>query len=807
MGDTLLCRTDDESGSNKVLPMHFVAQDSHIVMTWRHALSITLAEAMPPAGYHVSEWGQSFLWRVWRTVPAPEISLHDHLFVQATSEDVEVVVQASQLVEFGPENMTAADRRLSTTTHTDGSPISKLFDNVVYRDSRARSESLSFLELLSSVNPKEVRQLQMLQQSGINSEIDLTLTTACAAGLWDDAYGMAINPRTSPFEGIRADGNTALHFVCNQDPKCSNNSLGNGSIYEKLLRVLLEKGGESVINAPNRQGVTPLMIATSWSNEVLVKLLISLSADFTAEDVMGNTPFHYAVCFGSPTLLAILCSKVGRLRRSSYFEGLPTPQTTNRAKARLTKLQAVISFKAIGTLQAPEENPSDLHSFSRSISSLNSSGHSCLHLAIARRDTEYLCKVLDILSDFGLHSRLLCASDHRGETPLHFACRVGSIEDIMVLLFHGSRVGAMSDDGSTSESLLRGYVSRNKQETKVLKLVIMLGDVIEREDSAYELFLEQKQEKNASATLMGSQVEFCQILRKKRQIGIGMPSLMSMLALMPSLVSYCPNLVTSCDWIMKLVEDGDAEKLIKHIADIGETIASCLDLTDSHGNTLLHKAVEFKHFDIVAILLDAGIDASKENLSGITAVHIAASIGVADIYFFLVSSLLNVEVLFESKANIMHFAASGGCVNILDSLHCNGGLLSDETGNSNGALEEAMLHRKFATSVYIACHLPFPSWQQAIILEVKDFVSNLEKHRSDWHNFMDESQSSEVYSELEATIVDATGPMVARSLTSNDGSALWRHASAELWQSLSNWQSRDEQRHYMVLTVSAFTQE
>lgn len=793
--------TDNESGSKKVVPMHFLADDTNTVMVWRHALRITLAESATSVGYQQSDWGASFLWRVWRTVPAPEISLYNHLFDQGISTNDEAVDQSSiQPVEYGPGDLSVAHHNLLSQTQIDGSPIGKLFDSVLYRESRPKSESLSFLELLSSANPKDVHQLKMLQDAGIESEIDLTLTTACAAGLWDDAYGMVINSsRSLQLDGIRADGNTALHFICNQDPKSPISTLGNGSIYEKLLRALLEKGGEKSINSANRQGVTPLMIATSWSNEVLVQLLVNLSADITAQDAMGNTPFHYAVCFSDPAVLAKLCVKLGRMRRSSYYEGMQLPQTGNQAKARFKKIQTAVTFATFSSLQAPDERPSDFYSFSQSISSLNSSGHSCLHLAIARRDTGYLCKILDLLDDFGLQARLLCALDHCGETPLHFACRNGCIEDIMVLLFHGSRVGAISDDGSTAESLLRQYVSKNQQENKVLRLVIMLGEIIQKEEIAYEHFLEQKQEKSANTTLIGSQVLFCQVLHKKRQIGIGMPSLMSMLDLMPTLMSYCPNLASSCDWIMKLVEGGDAEKLIEHVSDVGETIASCLDLTDSDGNTLLHKAVEFKHFDITAILLDAGADASKENLSGISAVHIAAFNGTPDFFFSLMSSLMHEEQLFHSRANIMHYAASGGNLDILNALHCIGGLVCDESGSSNGAFEAAMRSQQFQASIYIACLLPFPVTPQAIMFEIKDFCLKLEAHRCDWHVLMDPSTQLQVHSELQATIVDANGLMIAHSLTSNDESALWRHASDELWQSLSKWQSRDEHRHHLVL--------
>lgn len=439
----VLARADDSSGCKEVIPLHFVADDNDTVMKWRHALKATLAYSAKTVSQSASDWGASFLWRVWRTVPAPEASLYDHLQDELAASELEARDQTSpQSLEFlvqssEPYGPALPENDGSTLLSAEVSPTGNIFDQVLYKDSRTKNESLSYFELLTSTNPQDIHRLQMLQTSGIVSELDMTLTTACAAELWDDAYGMGINPRTSPFDGIRADGNTALHFMCNQDPASAKCSLGIGSIYEKLLRVLLEKGGEQIINAANRQGITPLMMAVSRSNNVLVDLLVSLSADVFAEDAMGNTSFHYAVCFSTPDMFKILCSKMRRFRRASSYEALP--QVMQSAKARTVKLRAAVFLGSLNQAsKAVEEEPSnstDLHSFAQAIVTLNSGGHSILHLAVARRDTDCFCKILDFLSELGLHSRLLCASDHRGETPLHYACRKGTSKKSLFCCF------------------------------------------------------------------------------------------------------------------------------------------------------------------------------------------------------------------------------------------------------------------------------------------------------------------------------------------------------------------------------------
>jgi len=801
------CSTDDGSGGKTVKPMHFLSDESSVVLTWRNGLKAGLIDAATLSRMDAYESGASFLWRVWRTVPAPDVSLYEHLVEKSSI----VPPLAEKPAEFGPVtaavsalvlpelNPFLSQSKILSMAPMDSSPTSRIFDDILYPDSSAKNETYTIVELKGSRNPKDRRRLQLLQQAGILLEHDLTLTTACAAELWDDAYGMSANPRSSPFDGILADANTALHFLCNQDPKSATSFLGNGSIYEKLLRVVLEKGGEQIINTANREGVTPLMLAVSRSNNVLVQLLVSLAADVFADDAMGNTCFHYAVCFNNPDVLSLLCSNMHqvKLRRASSYQKLP--QKSSTATSRFAKIQTSITFlKTVKESKKSDTPEVDFASFARSISSSNSNGHTCLHLAIARRDSECLSRILDFFSELGLSSRLLCITDHNGETPLHFACRHGSIEDIIVLLFHGARVGAETDSGATAEDQLRQCVSRKHERIDAMQLLIMLGHVTTKENRDYETFSEQQQAKDTKLSSFNIQVEFCQHLRKKRRFGIGLPPLFGLISLMPSLVSYCPSLIASCNWIMSLVQDGDAGKLIQEVDKLGETVASFLDMTDSDGNTLLHKAVQCKHLDIALIFLDAGIDAAKANLSGISAVHIAATEGLPDFYFAIMSSLISFDFMFKGTHNIMNLAASGGSLHILNSLQSLGGLLADDRGNCCGVLESAIQHQQLAASIYAASQIPFPSHSRAIMEEINEFILKLDDHRSNWRILIEDATETEIHIELNAKVIEANGLMVAKSLTSHDSSALWRRVSDELWQSLATWQSRDENRHYLV---------
>ena len=113
-------------------------------------------------------------------------------------------------------------------------------------------------------------------------------------------------------------------------------------------------------------------------------------------------------------------------------------------------------------------------------------------------------------------------------------------------------------------------------------------------------------------------------------------------------------------------------------------------------------------------------------------------------------------------------------------------------------LESAIQHQQLAASIYAASQIPFPSHSRAIMEEINEFILKLDDHRSNWRILIEDATETEIHIDLNAKVIEANGLMVAKSLTSHDSSALWRRVSDELWQSLATWQSRDENRHYLV---------
>ncbi len=67
---------------------------------------------------------------------------------------------------------------------------------------------------------------------------------------------------------------------------------------------LLDNGAN--INIKNTDGTTPLMIASTYNQFEIVKLLVQRSADINAKDNDGNTAIFYAEEYGNEEVVTFL---------------------------------------------------------------------------------------------------------------------------------------------------------------------------------------------------------------------------------------------------------------------------------------------------------------------------------------------------------------------------------------------------------------------------------------------------------------------------------------------------------------------
>lgn len=103
------------------------------------------------------------------------------------------------------------------------------------------------------------------------------------------------------------NGESAIHFAAASEQSTEN------------LKLVVEHGAN--VNAKNKQGVTPLMIAVSNDDIEAVKFLLSKGADINARDKEGNTPLHIACDAGSIAMVELLCKdyRIEHLRNKAGF--------------------------------------------------------------------------------------------------------------------------------------------------------------------------------------------------------------------------------------------------------------------------------------------------------------------------------------------------------------------------------------------------------------------------------------------------------------------------------------------------------
>lgn len=76
------------------------------------------------------------------------------------------------------------------------------------------------------------------------------------------------------------------------------------------------------------------------------------------------------------------------------------------------------------------------------------------------------------------------------------------------------------------------------------------------------------------------------------------------------------------------------------------------DKKDSLGSTALHRAVSFKHIDVVKQLLERGADVHATNKIGNTPLHIAAYTGAVDIAKVLLAAGADKDANLQNKVNM-----------------------------------------------------------------------------------------------------------------------------------------------------------
>ena len=172
-----------------------------------------------------------------------------------------------------------------------------------------------------------------------------------------------IQEKTCAVDDVDEDKRTALHW------SCSNN-------HPQVAKILLEELGANP-NSLDDQLWTPLIIASSAGNQVIVEMLLESGAKINLKTAQKRTALHYACSKGNSRVVSILLEENADVRLKDNLGW--------------TALHRAVASRHVETLSV------FLHHDISMINAINDEGNTALHLAAQEESLE----MVQLLLSFG----------------------------------------------------------------------------------------------------------------------------------------------------------------------------------------------------------------------------------------------------------------------------------------------------------------------------------------------------------------------------------------------------------------------
>lgn len=145
--------------------------------------------------------------------------------------------------------------------------------------------------------------------------------------------------------------------------------------------------------------------------------------------------------------------------------------------------------------------------------------------------------------------------------------------------------------------------------------------------------------------------------------------------------------------LAQLVADGSMDE-VREVLEKSDSAWNGADSVDSHGQTLLHLAINRGRADLVQLLLEFKPDVEAHNRSGSTPLEVAAAAGEALIVELLLAHRANTERSQSSAFGPIHLAAREGHKEVLRLLMLKGADADAVTRDGNTSLHLSAVERR-----------------------------------------------------------------------------------------------------------------
>ncbi|XP_063904035.1 uncharacterized protein LOC135123370 [Zophobas morio] len=397
---------------------------------------------------------------------------------------------------------------------------------------------------------------------------------------------------------------------------------------------LVEAGSE--INRGNKQGETPLYVASKMGHEKLVEYLMTAGAEINRAKKNGTTPLFIASQFGHEKVVEYLMTAGAEINRTFNDGATPLLVASQNGHEKVVEYLVTAGSEInrakndgatplfITSQKGHEKVVEYLATAGAEINRATNDGWTPLLIASQNGHG----KVVEYLTTAGAK---INGANKNGATPLFIASQFGHEKVVEYLVTAGAKINRTFNDGATPL-----YVASQNGHEKVVEYLVTAGAEINRakNDGATPLFIaSQKGHEKVVEYLATAGAEI------NRAMNDG----------------ATPLLIAS---------HNGHEKVVEYLATAGAEINRAMN----DGRTPLYVASQNGHEKVVEYLATAGAEINRAKKNGTTPLYIASQNGHEKVVEYLATVDAEINRAFNDGATPLYVASQNGHEKVVEYL-------------------------------------------------------------------------------------------------------------------------------------------